>query len=54
MAGEGFGLPMARNYARYFGGDISLQSMQGHGTEVFIRLAHLDRQAYLISDKEAD
>ena len=37
MAGEGFGLPMARIYARYFGGDLSMQSVHGHGTEVRAR-----------------
>ncbi|EDQ92129.1 uncharacterized protein MONBRDRAFT_5845 [Monosiga brevicollis MX1] len=42
MAGEGFGLPMARAYARFFGGDISFQTMQDHGTDVYIKLRHVD------------
>ena len=42
MAGEGFGLPMVRSLARYFGGDIDVQSMHEHGTEVFLQLAQLD------------
>jgi len=42
MAGEGFGLPMARIYAQYFGGDMTMQSVHGYNTEVYIRLKHLD------------
>jgi len=42
MAGEGFGLPMARVYARYFGGDLTMHSVHRHGTEVYVRLKHLD------------
>ena len=36
IAGFGQGLPISRLYARYFGGDIHLQSMHGYGTDVFI------------------
>jgi hypothetical protein len=28
-------------YARYFGGDLHLQSMPGHGTNVYVNLNHL-------------
>ena len=31
MAGLGFGLPVSRLYAQYFGGDVQLVSMEGHG-----------------------
>ncbi|CAD7932107.1 unnamed protein product [Amoebophrya sp. A25] len=41
VAGYGFGLPLARLYARYFGGDIHLQSMFGFGTDAYISLNHL-------------
>ena len=41
MAGEGFGLPMSRQYARYFGGDLTMHSVYGLGTDVYIRLRHL-------------
>jgi hypothetical protein len=36
------GLPLVRIYAKYFGGDLKLQTLEGHGTDVYLRLAHLD------------
>eukprot|EP00729_Bicosta_minor_P000150 gene150-32864_t len=42
IAGEGFGLPLVRIYSKYFGGDLSFQSLEGHGTDVYLRLAHLE------------
>jgi signal transduction histidine kinase len=41
LAGHGVGLPVARLYARYSGGDLRLQHMYGHGTEVQLQLARL-------------
>ena len=41
MAGFGYGLPLSRLYARYFGGDIKLISMDGFGTDVYIHLNRL-------------
>jgi pyruvate dehydrogenase kinase 2/3/4 len=41
IAGLGYGLPISRSYCRYFGGDLSLESMHGHGTDVFIHLKRL-------------
>jgi len=41
MAGLGYGLPMSRVYAQFFGGDLDLVSLYGHGCDVFLRLHHL-------------
>ena len=38
MAGFGYGLPLARLYARYFGGDLQLVSMEGFCTDAFVFL----------------
>jgi len=38
MAGLGFGLPMARIYAKHFGGDLELISMHGYGADLYLRL----------------
>lgn len=38
----GFGLPTSRAYAEYLGGSVSIQSMQGIGTDVYLRLRHID------------
>merc|ERR1712029_201 len=40
MHGYGFGLPTSRAYAEYLGGSLSIQSMQGLGTDVYLRLRH--------------
>ena len=33
LAGFGLGLPLSRVYARYFGGDVLLKSMEGFGMD---------------------
>lgn len=38
----GFGLPSSRTYADYLGGSLSMQTMQGIGTDVYLRLVHID------------
>ncbi|KAI8092791.1 mitochondrial pyruvate dehydrogenase kinase [Halteromyces radiatus] len=42
LAGLGYGLPLARMYARYFGGSLTLVSMNGYGCDVFLKLKHID------------
>uniref|UniRef100_A0A7S2RCC2 Protein-serine/threonine kinase n=1 Tax=Eucampia antarctica TaxID=49252 RepID=A0A7S2RCC2_9STRA len=41
LAGLGYGLPISRSYARYFGGDLSVISMEGYGTDAFIHMKRL-------------
>ncbi|ODN81426.1 hypothetical protein L202_01858 [Cryptococcus amylolentus CBS 6039] len=41
MAGFGYGLPLSRLYARFFGGDLRIVSMDGYGTDVYISLNKL-------------
>jgi signal transduction histidine kinase len=36
--GLGFGLPLARLYAKHFGGDLWIESLDGYGTDVFLSL----------------
>ncbi|KIV81167.1 hypothetical protein PV11_08604 [Exophiala sideris] len=38
IAGLGYGLPLSRAYAEYFGGGIAIQSMYGWGTDVYLTL----------------
>lgn len=41
LAGLGYGLPIARGYCRYFGGDLDLISLEGYGTDAFVHLKRL-------------
>lgn len=43
LAGLGYGLPIARNYARYFGGELQIVSMEGYGTDGYIYLPRLGK-----------
>eukprot|EP00546_Thalassionema_frauenfeldii_P017349 CAMPEP_0178902106 /NCGR_PEP_ID=MMETSP0786-20121207/4422_1 /TAXON_ID=186022 /ORGANISM="Thalassionema frauenfeldii, Strain CCMP 1798" /LENGTH=409 /DNA_ID=CAMNT_0020573339 /DNA_START=527 /DNA_END=1759 /DNA_ORIENTATION=+ len=38
---RGFGLPLARIYARYFGGELTVKSMEGHGLDAYLYLPRL-------------
>jgi len=41
LAGLGYGIPISRNYARYFGGDLVIMSMENYGTDCYIYLPKL-------------
>lgn len=45
LAGLGYGLPISRTYARYFGGDLNIMSMEGYGTDAFLHLSRLGNRA---------
>lgn len=38
---RGYGLPLARIYARYFGGELNLKSMEGYGVDAYLHLPRL-------------
>ncbi|KAI2496743.1 Mitochondrial branched-chain alpha-ketoacid dehydrogenase kinase [Fragilaria crotonensis] len=38
---RGFGLPLCRIYARYFGGELTLKSMEGYGLDAYLYLPRL-------------
>lgn len=43
LAGLGYGLPLGRAYAEYFGGGIAVQSLWGWGTDVYVSLKGVGR-----------
>ena len=43
LAGLGYGLPLGRAYAEYFGGSIAVQSLWGWGTDVYLKLRGLGK-----------
>mmetsp|Transcript_13206 Transcript_13206/g.25659 ORF Transcript_13206/g.25659 Transcript_13206/m.25659 type:complete len:472 (+) Transcript_13206:54-1469(+) len=50
MFGDGFGLPITRLYSRYFGGDLLLHSMHGHGTDAYLFLNRLGTSSEMLPD----
>ncbi|KAG2451153.1 hypothetical protein HYH02_004420 [Chlamydomonas schloesseri] len=46
MAGLGFGLPLSRLYARYFGGDLRLQTIPGYGVDAYLTLRRLEEHEW--------
>jgi pyruvate dehydrogenase kinase 2/3/4 len=46
LAGLGYGLPISRLYARCFGGDLTIMSMEGYGTDCFFYLPRLNEECY--------
>lgn len=47
IAGFGYGLPLSRLYSRYFGGDLTITSMHGHGTDAYLHLSVLGEECLL-------
>lgn len=54
LAGLGYGLPLGRAYAEYFGGGIAVQSLWGWGTDTYLSLrgVGIDRVERGPEDKE--
>ncbi|KAI7832030.1 hypothetical protein BX661DRAFT_179687, partial [Kickxella alabastrina] len=50
LFGAGDGLPMTRQIARYFGGDLDLVSMEGVGTDAYLHLSRSRNAAEHTSD----
>lgn len=50
LADTGLGLPMARVLAEYFGGSLNFRSLDGHGQDVYVRLAKLSSAKEVASD----
>ncbi|KAF8071299.1 hypothetical protein HT031_001382 [Scenedesmus sp. PABB004] len=46
LAGLGFGLPMSRLHARFWGGDLQLVNLPGYGVDAFLTLRRLDSGAW--------
>ncbi|KAF9299052.1 hypothetical protein BGZ74_009118 [Mortierella antarctica] len=50
LCGFGFGLATSKLYARLFGGDLTIQSIPGSGTEANIQLCRLENQIEQVKD----
>ncbi|KAI8051366.1 branched-chain alpha-ketoacid dehydrogenase, partial [Gilbertella persicaria] len=46
----GIGLPMSRVYAEYWGGDINLVTMEGYGTDAYVRIPRLGTTSENLGD----
>lgn len=42
MSGYGFGLPTTKAYASFLGGALEVYSLYGLGTDVFLKLSHIN------------
>lgn len=48
---RGFGLPLARIYARYFGGELTLKTIEGYGVDVYLYLPILGTACENLPDR---
>ena len=48
FSGGGYGLPLCRLFARYFGGQVTLMSTEGYGTDVYIQVHKLGNYSEVI------
>ena len=46
MHGYGFGLPTSKAYSEYLGGSLTIIPLQGLGTDVLLRLKHLEAKGH--------
>ncbi|OMH79796.1 [3-methyl-2-oxobutanoate dehydrogenase [lipoamide]] kinase, mitochondrial [Zancudomyces culisetae] len=50
----GFGLPMSRTFAKYWGGDITIHSLPGYGVDVYVTLPKLGNVAEHLTDEDSE
>lgn len=50
----GIGLPMSKVYSEYWGGELQIMSMEGFGTEAYLRIPRLGNQTENIDFEEAE
>ncbi|KAF0693633.1 Aste57867_15418 [Aphanomyces stellatus] len=48
FSGGGYGMPISRLFARYFGGELSFMSSEGYGSSAFIQAHRLGKQPELV------
>lgn len=48
FSGGGYGLPIARLFARYFGGEVTFTSLEGFGSSAFIQAHRLGTNAEMV------
>ncbi|KAJ2157163.1 [Pyruvate dehydrogenase (acetyl-transferring)] kinase 2, mitochondrial [Coemansia sp. RSA 552] len=47
----GFGLPMSRVYAKYWGGNVNVHSLPGHGVDAYVQLPRLGNAVENITNR---